>query len=78
MNQVRRVQKSVYLVGFREIIHRLMPISKSTMRDVNLGKMLVAQVFNLQSLPSNSMRIFTEERKEKEQFQRIANLADKS
>jgi len=41
----------------REIIHRLMQITKPTIRDVNLVKMQVAQAHNLQTLPPNSILI---------------------
>lgn len=41
----------------REIISRLILVSKPTVRDVNLIKMQVAQAHNLQTLPPNSMLI---------------------
>ena len=41
----------------REIIQRLLQLPKPTVRDVNLIKMHVAQIHNLQVLPANSMLI---------------------
>jgi len=43
--------------AYREIIQRLMQISKPTARDVNQVKMRVAQAYNLQVLPPNSTLI---------------------
>jgi len=52
-------------VASREIIHRLMLILEPTIRDVNLIKMQVAQAYNLQTLPSNSVLIHNLKRDEK-------------
>jgi len=51
--------------AYREIIQRLMQIPKPTIGDVNTVKMQVAQAYNMQMLPPNSMLIRNLKPKEK-------------